>query len=126
MYQRQVSFQEAIVRAIQGNYFNFSGRASRSEFWWFELFNLLVNSACSVLTVVMGDTIGTAISVIIGLLLILPTLGLMARRLHDVGRSGWWLLLLFTGIGVLLLIVWWIMPSQEHPNEYGDEPNMVA
>lgn len=126
MFQRQLTFGEAVTKCLQVNYCNFSGRASRSEFWWYELFMLLVNALCSLIPMVLGDTVGGAITGVISLLLILPTLGLMARRLHDIGRSAWWLLLILTGIGTILLIIWWIMPSQEHPNEYGDEPNMVA
>lgn len=126
MYQRQVTFGEAVTKAIQGNYCNFSGRASRSEYWWFALFMFIVCIASSCLTFVAGDTVGTIISGIIDLLLLLPSLGLSIRRLHDVGRSGWWLLLVLTGIGAIVILIWSLMASQPGANEYGDEPNMVT
>lgn len=124
-YQRQVTFGEAIVKAIQENYCNFSGRASRSEYWWYLLAMFALQCALSLVTFVVGDTAGTIISGLIGLALLLPGLGLCVRRLHDVGHSGWWLLIALTGIGAILLLVWYIMPSQAGANEYGDEPNMV-
>lgn len=124
MYQRQVSFGEAIQMAIVNNYCNFSGRASRSEYWWYALFNMLVGI---VITVVLGDgMLGQSVSGIVSLALLLPGLGLAVRRLHDTGRSGWWLLIaLLPVIGWILLIVWYCQNSTMADNQYGPVPNMV-
>ena len=126
MYHLQFTFSVEIVRDIQANYCNFSGRASRSEFWWFMLFLFIVQVCLNCLTLIVGSTVGSILSGLVGLLLLLPDLGVMARRLHDVGRSAWWLLLMLTGIGTIVLIVWWCMDSTPGANEYGDQPNMVT
>lgn len=128
MFQRQVSFGEAINKALAENYCNFSGRSSRSEYWWYCLFTML-------LSFVIGFVLGlfhtgpTAIQIIqgiVGLLLLLPGLGICVRRLHDIGKSGWWILIgLIPLVGAILLIIWYCQPSNPGENIYGPEPNMV-
>lgn len=93
------------VKSCLGQYAGFSGRAVRSEFWWFFLFQIIV--------MVIASFLGDVISGIVSIALLLPALAVGARRLHDVGRSGWWQLLTLTGIGVLVLIFWWVQPSGE-------------
>lgn len=105
-----MNFGQAIATCL-GKYATFSGRASRPEFWWFTLFQILVGLASSMLS----ETAYT----LAGLAMVLPALAVGARRLHDIGRSGWWQLLYFTGIGVLLLLYWLVQPSVDGPNEYG-------
>lgn len=123
MYQRQVTFGEAIKMALQQNYCNFSGRSSRSEFWWFQLFTFLLGV---VISFIFGDeTSGTMISGLVSLVLFLPNLGIQVRRLHDTGHSGWWWFIALTGIGVFLLIYWYCCDSQRGENQYGQEPNLV-
>ncbi len=124
MYQRQVSFVEAIKMAIQQNYCNFSGRSSRSEYWWFTLFTFILGV---LLTLIFGDgTLGSVISGVVNLALLLPSLGVAVRRLHDIGKSGWWLFLAFLPIvGWIILIVWECKESQPVPNEYGPVPNLA-
>lgn len=126
MYQRQVTFKEAIVSAIQQNYCNFSGRASRSEFWWFQLFGFILGIVIGIVFCWSEDIMNIA-SGIVSLGLILPNLGLIVRRLHDIGKSGWWFFLCFIPlIGIIILIVWWCKDSQMEQNEYGPVPNLVA
>lgn len=91
------------IQSCLGQYATFSGRASRSEFWWFFLFQVLVMAATSLL----GDVAYGLAS----LALMLPALAVGTRRLHDIGRTGWWQLLLLTGIGFLVLLYWWVQPS---------------
>ena len=98
-----MDFSQAIKSCLS-QYATFSGRASRSEYWWFFLFQVLVLIAASIL----GDA---AYSIVV-LGLLLPALAVATRRLHDIGRSGWWQLLMLTGIGYLLLLFWWAQPSQ--------------
>ena len=125
MYQQQVTFGDAINRGIKLNYCNFNGRASRSEFWWFILFSWLVSFAAGLVFGCFGETAGTVAQSIVSLVLLLPTLGLGARRLHDIDKSGWWqLLMLIPLIGAIILIIWWAKPSQETPNQYGPVPNV--
>jgi uncharacterized membrane protein YhaH (DUF805 family) len=92
------------VKSCLGQYAGFSGRAVRSEFWWFFLFQIIV--------MVIASFLGDVISGIASIALLLPAFAVGARRLHDIGRSGWWQLLTLTGIGVLVLIYWWVQPSE--------------
>lgn len=121
MEQRQLTFGEAVKLAITQNYCNFNGRSSRSEYWWYVLFTTILSA---ILSLIFGPD--SIVITIVGLALFLPSLGLAVRRLHDVGRSGWWYLIALTGIGILLLIYWYVQPSQPTPNQYGPEPNIVA
>lgn len=121
MYQRQVDFGEAIKRALTVNYCNFSGRSSRSEYWWFMLFQFIIGVAIGI--IFGDDTTSKVVSGIINLAFLLPGLGLCVRRLHDIGKSGWWVLLaLIPLVGAIILIVWYTKPSTPYPNEYGPVP----
>ena len=97
-----MNFGQAISTCFS-NYATFSGRASRPEFWWFFLFQILVSIAASML----GDVVAGLVS----LAVLLPALAVGARRLHDIGKSGWWQLIMLTVIGLLLLIYWWVQPA---------------
>jgi len=108
--QRQVGFGEAITRGFK-NYVNFSGRASRSEFWWWTLLSFVLG-----LIPIVGF--------IYGLAALIPSIALCVRRLHDTGRCGWWLLLALVPLVGLVLIYFYTQPSQEGSNEYGPVPNM--
>ncbi len=127
MYQRQIDFKEAVARAMS-NYCCFNGRASRSEYWWFVLFvliaSVIVGFICGFL---FGEDTGQTVnSIIMFVAFFLPGLGLSVRRLHDTGRSGWWVLLnLIPIVGGLIVLYWFILPSQTTDNQYGPVPNMV-
>ena len=95
-------------------YAQFDGRASRSEYWWFYLFTVLITAAADML----GGTVGNLAS----LAFFLPGLALVARRLHDTGRSGWWFLIAFTVIGIPVLLYWLVKDSDAGANKYGEGP----
>ncbi len=102
---------------IKNKYCDFNGRARRREFWFYMLFSFLVNFALGFLPIV-----GWIISV--GLLL--PALGVSVRRLHDIGKSGWFLLLaLIPIVGPIILIVWDAKEGDRGPNAYGPDPKGV-
>ncbi len=136
-----MSFTDSIKTCFQ-KYLDFSGRASRPEFWWFFLFTFIVRLVTSWIPF---------IGFIISLALLLPSLAVTVRRLHDTNRTGWWVLLpiglalggvvagailSFTGFivigialialgsigGFLVLLVFLIQPSDPHPNRYGPNP----
>ncbi|WP_051277102.1 DUF805 domain-containing protein [Marmoricola sp. URHB0036] len=90
-----MTFTQA-VRSALGNYATFSGRARRSEYWWFYLFTILVSLATSgvdsVLRYAFDNEVGV-VNTIASLALLLPSLAVTARRLHDTGRTGWWMVL---------------------------------
>ncbi len=126
MYQRQVTFKEAVVSAIQQNYCNFSGRASRSEFWWFQLFGFILGIVIGIVFCWSQTTLNI-VTCIVNLALLLPSLGLVVRRLHDIGKSGWWIFIaLIPIVGWILLIVWYCKDSQMETNQYGPVPNLVG
>ena len=108
-----MDFVQAIKTCL-GQYATFSGRASRSEYWWFFLFQVLVMVA----TGMLGDVINGLAS----LALLLPALAVGTRRLHDIGRTGWWQLLLLPGIGFFVLLYWWVHPTDGASTIYGELP----
>lgn len=111
----------AIVKSvILKNYVNFEGRATRAEFWWFFLFNFLV----SFILGLMGKP-GTILSSIWSLAILLPQLGLGVRRLHDIGKSGWyWLIALIPIVGWIIVIIWFAKEGDPNQNQYGPVPTI--
>lgn len=97
-------------------YADFSGRASRKEYWMFILFYIIIYIALSV----VGAVIGTAVlSIIYTVVMLVPGVSIAARRLHDIGRTGWWQLIgLIPVLGAIVLIVFLVQDSQSE-NEYG-------
>ncbi|MFB5268230.1 DUF805 domain-containing protein [Paenibacillus enshidis] len=111
--------------SVLKNYVGFQGRARREEYWMFVLFNFGVTIVLSVLEALLG--IGQVLTTIYGLAVLLPSLAVGARRLHDTGRSGWWLLLnLIPLIGSIILIVFMIQDSRFGDNQYGPNPKHGA
>lgn len=108
------------VRTCFSKYVTFSGRASRSEYWWFALFNFGVSVLLSALEGFRSD--GFAADAY-SLIILLPTLAVGARRLHDLGRSAWWLLIgLVPLIGWIVLIIWYASRGDNGPNRFGEAP----
>jgi uncharacterized membrane protein YhaH (DUF805 family) len=112
------------------NYANFQGRARRKAFWMFALFNII---AIVVLTSVegfiglRGDGGYGILSGLYSLAVILPALALAVRRLHDTGRSGWWILIgLIPLVGPIVLLVFYVQDSQPGANQYGPNPKEFA
>ena len=120
----QISFKEAVMRTLTQEYGNFNGRTSSMAFWWYILFTLLVSILIYAGIMAFGNGFAY-VGYAINLLLLLPTLGIEVRRLHDIGKSGWWILLSFIPlVGIIILIVWWCKPSQPGNNQYGPEPTL--
>ena len=99
-------------------YTNFSDRASRSEFWLFYLFTSIVNL---ILLVVNPDPYAS-VSMIFTLATVIPSTAVLARRLHDINRSGWWYLIALTVIGIIPLIYWFCKKGDQGENQFGDQP----
>jgi uncharacterized membrane protein YhaH (DUF805 family) len=98
----------------------FSGRAGRSEFWMFVLFNIIFTIAAGIMDSMMG-TWG-AIGGIYALVLLIPSIAVGVRRLHDIGKSGWMILIsLIPIIGAIWLIVLWATEGQAAENQYGQQ-----
>ena len=122
-----MSFGQAISSVFK-NYANFNGRARRSEFWFFALFNLIIYLAASVINcLIAGSSDTTSIIGIIYLLYslatILPSLAVSWRRLHDIGKSGAYILfILIPLVGWIFLLAWFVKDSDMGENRFGPNP----
>ena len=121
-----MNMKEAVVSVLT-NWNNFSGRACRSEFWYFGLAVFLFSMIIGFIEIATGivdiESAGMGIvSIIFSLLLFVPSLSVTARRLQDRGWSGWWQLLYLTIVGALVIIVLNILPAKEDENKWGRNP----
>jgi uncharacterized membrane protein YhaH (DUF805 family) len=115
-----MSFSEAVKDGFD-HYAKFDGRASRSSFWWWILFVIIVSVVANILDSVIGAQI---FSIIASLGLLLPGLSKAIRRLHDTGRTGWWILIgLIPLIGFIVLLIFYLEKSDPAANEYGAAPD---
>ena len=107
--------------SVLKNYVTFSGRAHRTEYWMFALFNFLIMIGLSIIESLIGMT--GMISGLYSLAVLLPSIALNFRRLHDIGKSGWWMLIgLVPFIGAIVLLIFAVLPSQPQSNQYGPVP----
>ncbi len=129
-----MTFSEAI-RNNFSKYATFSGRAPRSEFWWWALFTFIANIILGAIdmalfgTTIIGpegfsaQTNFSPLAGIFSLAVLLPSLAVAVRRLHDTDRTGWWWFLLFIPlIGFIVLVVFWASEGTRGPNRYGEDP----
>ena len=121
-----MNMKEAVVSVLT-NWNNFSGRACRSEFWYFGLAVFLVSFIIGIIEIATGmvdvESGGTGIlNIIFTLLIFVPSISVTARRLQDRGWSGWWQLLYLTIVGGLIIIVLNILPAKEDENNWGRNP----
>lgn len=119
-----MGFQEA-VRVSLTKYADFSGRARRSEYWYF----MLAYGMAVLVASIPEGVLGSGTSILGGLVMIagfLPGLAVSVRRLHDTGRSGWFYLVgLIPLVGGLIMLVFMVQDSQAHTNEWGASPKAV-
>jgi uncharacterized membrane protein YhaH (DUF805 family) len=114
-----MTLKESVAYCLT-NYFNFSGRGGRPEYWWFVVACAIAGVIGAVVDAIIGRSI---LDPIISVGTIFPTLAAATRRLHDTDRSGWWQLIWFVPlIGWIVLIVWLATPGTPGPNRYGDGP----
>ena len=115
-----VSFPNAIKFGFQ-RYFDFSGRSTRAEYWWWLLFIAIAGTILRIVDMIAGTMIAGTIGIIsslFSLVTIIPNLALLFRRLHDINRSAWWLLLGFVPFGGIVIIVWMCKRGDEGENKY--------
>ena len=107
-----------------GQYTTWQGRASRSEYWWFQLFLLLVYAALGMIGFALGGIKSASMLFDVAALgLFLPSLAVMVRRLHDTNHSGWWYwIALVPLIGSILLLIWFCSRGTSGDNDYGFDP----
>lgn len=122
--------------------FTYSGRATRSEYWWFHFFVPLTLLGLFFLRSLLWEyvfptlegplTLFVVIDKVVDLVTwafilfyIVAQLSVGSRRLHDIGKSGWWQLLAVTGIGSVVLFIWYVTPSEKTVNKYGPVPTAI-
>jgi uncharacterized membrane protein YhaH (DUF805 family) len=112
--------------SVLKKYATFNGRVTRSEFWFFSLFNTIISIALAVVSVLLSILVDPSffyLSTLYALALIIPSMAVSVRRLHDTGKSGWWILItLIPFVGAITFIVFTIRDSQSGQNKYGPNP----
>ena len=127
-----MGFMDALTTVFRNKYATFSGRASRSEYWWSYLGYFVIATVLQIFALVGGIALIDAgeLALLPGLIalggivaMIIPTIAVSVRRMHDTGKSGWMLLILIIPcIGFILWIVWMVEDGQAHDNAYGPVP----
>lgn len=108
-------------------YVTFSGRAQRAEYWTFSLVNFVILMALAVPAVSTNNGILINVATLIVLAMLLPSIAVSVRRLHDTGRNGWWVLIgLIPYVGGIVLFVFTLFDSQPGDNTYGPNPKGIA
>ena len=110
------------IKTCFNKYADFSGRALRSEFWFFCLFTFLGGIITVIIDVmILGYSVESygPINLIFTVAMLIPSFSVTARRLHDINKSGWWQLIYITIIGILLMIIWNATEGENKKNKYG-------
>ena len=118
---RKVSFAQSWVLFFR-IYDNFSGSSSRSAFWFWFLWSVIITLFIEILRASIGGELSPVdiIDLVWSLGILVPSFALAARRLHDVGRSGWWQLIALTIVGIIQLFIWFVSAGDSDTNKYGD------
>ncbi|MBX9458259.1 MAG: DUF805 domain-containing protein [Rhizobium sp.] len=111
-----MDFATAVKTVVMQKYASFSGRAIRSEYWWFVLAYIIAYIVLAIVDYVLGVQLLTAI---LSLGLLIPSIAVGVRRLHDLDKSGWWLLLGLVPLVGLILIYWFAQPGTPGANRFG-------
>ncbi len=124
---------EIYKSVLTEKYADFTGRARRAEYWWFVLVNLGVTIGISVVSLILASSndssagLGAIIYIVYALGVIVPSLAVAVRRLHDTNKSGWMLLILFIPlVGPILLLVFYFTDGHPGANQYGPSPKYVS
>jgi uncharacterized membrane protein YhaH (DUF805 family) len=113
------------MNVVTQHYFDFNGRARRAEFWWYILVYIIIAVILGIIQSVLH--LGSILTGLLSLALLLPNLGVAVRRLHDINRSGWWILIALVPIvGAILLIYWYAQPGTSGANPFGPDPKSAA
>lgn len=124
--QRIVGFVHALKLGFK-NYFQFEGRSSRGAYWYWTLWILILSFVAAICDAIFfnemfEETDGNGpIGIVLTLVTLIPGIALAVRRLHDIGRSGWWNLIAITIIGIIPLIYWACKPGDRHENRFGPD-----
>lgn len=121
-----MNFQQAVASGFH-NYATFTGRAARSEYWYWTLFAVLISVATAIVDAGLFPRMEwSPLNSLASLALLLPGLAVSVRRFHDMDRTGWWVLIALTGIGTIVVLIWFCLRGTPGPNNYGPDPLGVA
>lgn len=99
---------------LKNHYFDFEGKATRQQFWMFALINFLISLVLSMTGTALEISLMTTLANVYSLLILIPSLGIAVRRLHDINKSGWWLLIgLIPILGWIVLLIFYVTPSKK-------------
>lgn len=114
-------------------YADFNGRARRKEYWMFVLFNTLIAFAIAMVAGLLGSIadflgmIGSLVYMVYALAVMVPSIAVGVRRLHDTGRSGWWMLIAFVPlVGAIVLLVFFVTEGEPIANQFGENPKALS
>jgi uncharacterized membrane protein YhaH (DUF805 family) len=111
--------------SVLKKYATFSGRSQRAEYWYFVLFNIIITIVLGIISAVIGDD-SSILGILYSLAVLIPGIAVSVRRLHDVGKSGWMLLItLIPLIGAIWLFVLMVIDSNPSDNKYGPNPKGI-
>jgi uncharacterized membrane protein YhaH (DUF805 family) len=116
-----MTFGQAIKSGFS-NYATFTGRATRSEYWYWILFAFLVGVGAGIIDRALVDSEFGLVGPLVSLALLLPNIAVAVRRLHDLNSVGWWVLIVITIIGIVILIIWFCQKGTAGPNRFGPDP----
>ena len=121
-----MKFGQAISHCFK-HYADGQGRASRSEYWYWVLFTVLVSAALGFIDNALFPSTGGIsrtgpVAGIFSLATLVPSICVAVRRLHDTGRSGWWQLIAITVVGIIPLLIWYCTPGKPGENKFGRNP----
>ena len=106
------------------NYATFSGRATRQQYWMFVLFSVIFSFLLGIVDGLFGfvnEIDMGLLSTLFSLAILIPSIAILARRLHDIGRTGWWILLIFIPlIGAIVILIFTLLDSEKNENQYGE------
>ena len=115
------------VKTCLNKYATFSGRAQRSEYWWFALFLLAGSILLTIVDNILGMGALSPLSSLFSLATLIPSLAAGCRRLHDIDKSGWWqLLIIIPLIGWIILIIWFVKVGSSEENQHGPAIDLNA
>lgn len=120
---------EVFKKCMTTDFANFSGRARRREYWLFTLATFIISALLKVLGLLVATTesavligIVSFVSIVFSVGILIPSLAVSVRRLHDIGRSGLWLLICLTGIGAIVIFIFSLLAGTVGDNQYGPDP----